>query len=193
MKPIRAARRSFPSFPDGTCCYLHPQSLMAYFSLCSTGHVLRVTYIHHRRLKPVSNRGYPGHGRTTTPDHLCDAHFAPHQAVLGFTLPCAAVAAHLAALHKLTQSEGSQAVVGPPAMWCARVQAACEEVLAKAIDARGNMVSPLRANRLSTSARANFLCTKARYNTMLLQVMLMWLHADLLPFIRVRQNVLGRL
>ena len=50
------------------------------------------------------------------------------------------MAAHLAALHKLTQSEGGQAVVGPPSKWCARVQEACEEVLAKAMDARGNMV-----------------------------------------------------
>jgi hypothetical protein len=62
------------------------------------------------------------------------------QAILGFNLPCAAVAAHLAALHKLTQSEGGQAVVGTPAAWSSRVKEACEDVLGRAMDARGNMV-----------------------------------------------------
>ncbi|GLI65850.1 hypothetical protein VaNZ11_009480, partial [Volvox africanus] len=65
------------------------------------------------------------------------------KAILGFNLPCAAVSAHLAALHKLTQAEGGQAVVGTPATWCARVQEACEEVLAKAMDARGSVSGAL--------------------------------------------------
>ncbi|GLC77673.1 hypothetical protein PLESTF_001971200 [Pleodorina starrii] len=65
------------------------------------------------------------------------------EAILGFNLPAAAVAAHLAALHKLTQADGGQAVVGSPAKWCARVQEACEEVLAKAMEARGNMSKTL--------------------------------------------------
>ncbi|GIL80353.1 hypothetical protein Vretifemale_9598 [Volvox reticuliferus] len=65
------------------------------------------------------------------------------EAILGFNLPCAAVAAHLAALHKLTQAEGGHAVVGAPATWCARVQEACEDVLAKAMDARGNLSGAL--------------------------------------------------
>ncbi|GIL49185.1 hypothetical protein Vafri_5652 [Volvox africanus] len=65
------------------------------------------------------------------------------EAILGFNLPCTAVAAHLAALRKLTQAEGGQAVVGAPTAWCARVQEACEEVLAKAMDARGSLSGAL--------------------------------------------------
>ncbi|EFJ45782.1 hypothetical protein VOLCADRAFT_118285 [Volvox carteri f. nagariensis] len=64
-------------------------------------------------------------------------------AILGFNLPCAAVAAHLVALHKLTQAEGGQAVVGQPAEWCAKVQVACEEVLTNAMESRGNMSNAL--------------------------------------------------
>jgi condensin-2 complex subunit D3 len=59
---------------------------------------------------------------------------------LGFNLPCAAVAAHLAALHRLTQGAGGQGEVGAPARWCARVLEAAEEVLAQALEARGSMV-----------------------------------------------------
>ncbi|KAG2440678.1 hypothetical protein HYH02_010257 [Chlamydomonas schloesseri] len=75
------------------------------------------------------------------------------QAVLGFNLPCAAVAAHLAALHRLTTAagggsgsggaeeagEGEGGEVGPPTRWCARVVAAAEEVLGAAMEARGSM------------------------------------------------------
>ncbi|GFR51612.1 hypothetical protein Agub_g14038 [Astrephomene gubernaculifera] len=68
------------------------------------------------------------------------------QAILGFNLPCAAVAAHLAALLKLTQAEGGQAVVGAPAQWCARVLEAAEEVLGQAMEARGNL-TPVLATR----------------------------------------------
>ncbi|KAG2425453.1 hypothetical protein HXX76_013663 [Chlamydomonas incerta] len=73
------------------------------------------------------------------------------QAVLGFNLPCAAVAAHLAALHRLTTAAGGGGgggadaeeggEVGPPARWCARVVAAAEEVLGAAVEARGSMAA----------------------------------------------------
>lgn len=80
------------------------------------------------------------------------------------------MAAHLAALHRLTTAaggsgggggggggvggnggdadaveEGGEAAVGPPARWCARVVAAAEEVLGAAMEARGNMVGGARA------------------------------------------------
>ncbi|KXZ45555.1 hypothetical protein GPECTOR_53g141 [Gonium pectorale] len=68
------------------------------------------------------------------------------QAILGFNLPCAAVAAHLAALHKLTEAEGGREVVGSPSQWCTRVLEAAEEVLGQAMEARGNL-NPALATR----------------------------------------------
>ncbi len=61
--------------------------------------------------------------------------------MLGFNLPSAAVAAHLAALHRLTQQAGGQGEVGGPAQWCVRVLEVAEGVLGQAMDARGNLVS----------------------------------------------------
>lgn len=50
------------------------------------------------------------------------------------------MAAHLAALHRLTQQAGGQGEVGAPAQWCARVLEVAEGVLGQAMDARGNLV-----------------------------------------------------
>ncbi|KAG2488406.1 hypothetical protein HYH03_013090 [Edaphochlamys debaryana] len=67
-------------------------------------------------------------------------------ATLSFGLPCAAVAAHLAALHRLTQAAGAQARVGAPVQWSGRLYEAAEEVLGQAMEARGAM-APALASR----------------------------------------------
>ena len=56
-------------------------------------------------------------------------------------MPCAALAAHIAALHRLTQSQGGGGAVGAPRQWCGRVAEGCQAVLAKLVEARGQAVS----------------------------------------------------
>ena len=63
------------------------------------------------------------------------------KATLELNMPCAALAAHIAALHRLTQSQGGGGAVGAPRQWCGRVAEGCQAVLAKLVEARGQAVS----------------------------------------------------
>ena len=74
------------------------------------------------------------------------------QALLAFSLPPAAAAAHVAALHRLSApqegSEGAAAApaaasqkggVGLPAQWCGKLLDAAHDVLAKVMEKRGQV------------------------------------------------------